>query len=135
MGVEVIWENIGDPVQKGEKIPDWMREVLIDLLKDDRLWLSPDEGDGCDARISRGTGQPARKGADHPGGYHLLQRSGRCDRRAYSAIRVDARIIMPEPTYSTHLLAEVLHASFPPNTYRMNPYCDWSPTSTNWSGR
>ena len=30
--------------------------------------------------------------------------------RAYSAIRVDARIIMPEPTYSTHLLAEVLHA-------------------------
>ena len=47
--------------------------------------------------------------------------------RAYSAIRVDARIIMPEPTYSTHLLAEVHHASFPPNTYRMNPYCDWSP--------
>jgi aspartate/methionine/tyrosine aminotransferase len=34
---------------------------------------------------------------------------------------------MPEPTYSTHLLAEVLHASFPPNTYRMNPYCDWAP--------
>jgi aspartate/methionine/tyrosine aminotransferase len=47
--------------------------------------------------------------------------------RAYSAIRVDARIIMPEPTYSTHLLAEVLHASFPPNTYRMNPYRDWAP--------
>ncbi|MDX9822204.1 MAG: pyridoxal phosphate-dependent aminotransferase, partial [Syntrophales bacterium] len=46
---------------------------------------------------------------------------------AYSAIRVDARIIMPEPTYSTHLLAEVLHASFPPNTYRMNPYCEWQP--------
>jgi aspartate/methionine/tyrosine aminotransferase len=34
---------------------------------------------------------------------------------------------MPEPTYSTHLLAEVLHASFPPNTYRMNPYRDWAP--------
>ena len=47
--------------------------------------------------------------------------------RAYSAIRLDVRIIMPEPTYSTHLLAEVHHASFPPNTYRMNPYCDWSP--------
>ncbi len=34
---------------------------------------------------------------------------------------------MPEPTYSTHLLAEVHHASFPPNTYRMNPYRDWHP--------
>ena len=47
--------------------------------------------------------------------------------RAYSSIRVDARIILPEPTYSTHLLAEVLHASFPPNTYRMNPYSNWYP--------
>ncbi len=47
--------------------------------------------------------------------------------RAYSSIRVDARIMLPEPTYSTHLLAEVLHASYPPNTYRMNPYDNWRP--------
>jgi aspartate/methionine/tyrosine aminotransferase len=47
--------------------------------------------------------------------------------RAYSSIRVDARVIVPEPTYSTHFLAEVLHASFPPNTYRMNPYSNWHP--------
>ncbi len=47
--------------------------------------------------------------------------------RSYSSIHVDARIIMPEPTYSTHFLAEVLHASFPPNTYRLNPYDSWHP--------
>ncbi|NLD81031.1 MAG: pyridoxal phosphate-dependent aminotransferase, partial [Smithella sp.] len=47
--------------------------------------------------------------------------------RAYSSIQVDARMIMPEPTYSTHFMAEVLHASFPPNTYRMNPYNNWHP--------
>ena len=47
--------------------------------------------------------------------------------RAYSSIQVDARMIMPEPTYSTHFMAEVLHASFPPNTYRMNPYNNWYP--------
>ncbi len=35
--------------------------------------------------------------------------------------------MLPEPTYSTHLLAEVLHASYPPNTYRMNPYDNWRP--------
>jgi aspartate/methionine/tyrosine aminotransferase len=34
---------------------------------------------------------------------------------------------MPEPTYSTHFMAEVLHASFPSNTYRMNPYNNWHP--------
>jgi len=47
--------------------------------------------------------------------------------RAYSSMTIDARIIMPEPTYSTHLLAEIHHASFPPNTYRMNPYRNWHP--------
>jgi aspartate/methionine/tyrosine aminotransferase len=36
-------------------------------------------------------------------------------------------MIMPEPTYSTHFMAEVLHASFPPNTYRLNPYNGWHP--------
>ena len=34
-GVKIIWENIGDPVQKGEKIPDWMKEVLIEIIKED----------------------------------------------------------------------------------------------------
>jgi aspartate/methionine/tyrosine aminotransferase len=47
--------------------------------------------------------------------------------RSYSSLQVDARVIMPEPTYSTHFMAEVLHASFPPNTYRMNPYSNWYP--------
>ena len=27
-GVPMIWENIGDPVAKGEKIPDWVKEIL-----------------------------------------------------------------------------------------------------------
>ena len=44
-GVEVVWENIGDPVQKGEKIPGWMREVLVDLLREDRTYgYSPTKG-------------------------------------------------------------------------------------------
>ena len=37
-GKEVIWENIGDPIQKGEKIPDWMKEVLIEILRDDHSY-------------------------------------------------------------------------------------------------
>jgi len=44
-GIEVTWENIGDPVQKGEKVPDWMRQVLIDLLKEDETYgYSPTKG-------------------------------------------------------------------------------------------
>ena len=28
MGLVVCWENIGDPIHKGEKIPSWIKEVI-----------------------------------------------------------------------------------------------------------
>jgi alanine-synthesizing transaminase len=127
-GTEVYWENIGDPVQKGEKIPGWMKEVLIEILRDDYSFgYSPTKGmlptrEFLAERVNR-------RGKVQITSEDIIFFNGLGDAiaRAYSAIRVDARIIMPEPTYSTHLLAEVLHASFPPNTYRMNPYSNWYP--------
>jgi alanine-synthesizing transaminase len=127
-GVELDWENIGDPVQKGEKIPAWMKEVLFDVLRDDLSFAySPTKGVTATREFlaelvnKRGGAQIT---ADDIIFFNGL---GDAIARAYSSIRVDARIIMPEPTYSTHLLAEVLHASFPPNTYRLNPYSHWQP--------
>jgi aspartate/methionine/tyrosine aminotransferase len=127
-GVEVVWENIGDPVQKGEKVPEWMRKVLTDLLREDRTYgYSPTKGVDATREFLAEKVNRRGKAQITPEDIIFFNGLGDAIARAYSAIRVDARIIMPEPTYSTHLLAEVLHASFPPNTYRMNPYCDWSP--------
>ncbi|MBU2234630.1 MAG: pyridoxal phosphate-dependent aminotransferase [Proteobacteria bacterium] len=127
-GVEVIWENIGDPVQKGERVPEWMRVVLADLLQEDCSYgYSPTKGMDATREFLAERVNRRGKAQITPEDIIFFNGLGDAIARAYSAIRVDARIIMPEPTYSTHLLAEVLHASFPPNTYRMNPYCDWSP--------
>ncbi len=127
-GVEVIWENIGDPVQKGERVPEWMRGVLADLLQEDCSYgYSPTKGVDATREFLAERVNRRGKAQITPEDIIFFNGLGDAIARAYSAIRVDARIIMPEPTYSTHLLAEVLHASFPPNTYRMNPYCDWSP--------
>lgn len=127
-GVEVIWENIGDPVQKGERVPEWMRGVLADLLQEDCSYgYSPTKGVDATREFLAERVNRRGKAQITPEDIIFFNGLGDAIARAYSAIRVDARIIMPEPTYSTHLLAEVLHASFPPNTFRMNPYCDWSP--------
>jgi aspartate/methionine/tyrosine aminotransferase len=127
-GVEIIWENIGDPVQKGENIPQWMKDVLVDLLQKNCAYAySPTKGMDetreflAEKVNARGKTQITKEDIIFFNGL------GDAIARAYSSIRVDARIIMPEPTYSTHFLAEVLHASFPPNTYRMNPYNNWHP--------
>jgi alanine-synthesizing transaminase len=127
-GMKIIWENIGDPVQKGEKIPDWMKEVLIDILKEDASYAySPTKGiDSTRAFIAERVNARGKIQIT-PEDVIFFNGLGDAIARAYSSIQVDARMIMPEPTYSTHFMAEVLHASFPSNTYRMNPYNNWHP--------
>jgi len=127
-GREIYWENIGDPVQKGEKIPEWMKDVLKDLLSQDCSYAySPTKG-------MDETREFLAELVNKRNGIRITKEDiiffnglGDAIARSYSAIRIDARVIMPEPTYSTHFLAEVLHASFPPNTYKMNPYNNWHP--------
>ncbi len=127
-GIEVTWENIGDPIHKGEKIPEWMKEVLTEILRDDLSYgYCPTKGVDETREFLADRVNKLGHAQITPEDIIFFNGLGDAIARAYSAIRVDARIIMPEPTYSTHLLAEVLHASFPPNTYRMNPYRDWAP--------
>lgn len=127
-GVQVEWENIGDPVNKGEKIPDWMKEVLIDILREDLSYAySPTKGMNETREFLAGLVNRRGRLQMSPEDIIFFNGLGDAIARAYSSIRIDARVILPEPTYSTHLLAEVLHASFPPNTYRMNPYSNWYP--------
>jgi alanine-synthesizing transaminase len=127
-GIEVTWENIGDPIHKGEKIPEWMKEVLIEVMRDDLSYgYCPTKGVDSTREFLADRVNKMGHAQITPEDIIFFNGLGDAIARAYSAIRVDARIIMPEPTYSTHLLAEVLHASFPPNTYRMNPYRDWAP--------
>lgn len=127
-GIEVIWENIGDPVGKGEKIPKWMKEVLTDILQEDHSYAySPTKG--VDKTRKFLAEQVNSRGKMKIDSEDIIFFNGLGDAiaRTYGSMRVDARIIMPEPTYSTHLLAEVLHASFPPNTYQMDPNNNWCP--------
>jgi aspartate/methionine/tyrosine aminotransferase len=125
-GLKIIWENIGDPVQKGENIPGWMKDVLIDIIRDDSSYAySPTKGMDATRQFIAERTNARGKVQITPEDVIFFNGLGDAIARAYSSIQVDARMIMPEPTYSTHLMAEVLHASFPPNTYRMNPYNNW----------
>ena len=45
-GVEISWENIGDPVQKGEIVSEWIKEIVADTVKNDNssFGYSPTRG-------------------------------------------------------------------------------------------
>src|SRR4030043_2159828 len=127
-GMDIIGENIGDPGQKGEKNPDWMKEVLTEIIKEDASFAySPTKGVDTTRKFLADRLNKRGKVQITPEELIFFNGLGDAIARPYSSIQVDARVIMPEPTYSTHFMAEVLHASFPPNTYRLNPYNHWFP--------
>lgn len=127
-GVEISWSNIGDPVMKGEEIPVWVKNVVKEVIDDDKSFAySPTKG--MDVTRDYLADKINAKGGAKITKEDIIFFNGLGDAiaRSYSSIRVDSRIILPEPTYSTHFMAEVMHASFPPNTYKMNPYNGWQP--------
>src|SRR4051812_29469134 len=45
-GVKIIWENIGDPVAKGEEVPEWIRQIVAaEVLRNSSSYgYSPTKG-------------------------------------------------------------------------------------------
>ena len=44
-GMEISWENIGDPVMKGEQVPEWIKDVLKEVIDDNMSFAySPTKG-------------------------------------------------------------------------------------------
>jgi alanine-synthesizing transaminase len=38
LGHRIYWENIGDPIQKHRTLPNWIKDIIIELLKDDTTY-------------------------------------------------------------------------------------------------
>ena len=44
-GIPIIWENIGDPVAKGETPPSWIKKIVANAAKEDVVFAySPTKG-------------------------------------------------------------------------------------------
>ena len=38
LGIPITWENIGDPIQKGEHVASWIKEIVSNLVQKDITW-------------------------------------------------------------------------------------------------
>ena len=44
-GLKISWENIGDPIQKHHKLPQWIKDIIADLvMQDDVYSYCPSKG-------------------------------------------------------------------------------------------
>jgi alanine-synthesizing transaminase len=129
LGVEVTWENIGDPVQKGEAPPDWMRQIVHELIDEPRSWAYCDTEGVLETRAFL-----AAKVNERPGGVQVTPDDilffnglGDAVSKVYGQLRREARVLGPSPAYSTHSSAESASSGYKHHTYDLDPYNGWMP--------
>ncbi|MFO7981846.1 MAG: pyridoxal phosphate-dependent aminotransferase [Desulfuromonadales bacterium] len=128
LGIKTNMENIGDPVAKGEKIPEWMKKIVADLAMTDCSYgysatkgLLETREFLAEKTNSRGKAQITAEEVIFFNGL------GDAIQKVYGFLRREARVIGPSPTYSTHSSAEGAHAGQKPVSYRLDPDNNWYP--------
>jgi alanine-synthesizing transaminase len=127
-GVEIAWENIGDPIAKGEKVVPWIRDIVHEVLDIDDSWgYCPTEG-FLEAREALAAHVNERSGA-RISAKDIIFFNGVADAvaKVYGFLSAHARVIGPSPAYSTHSSAESAHCALPHLTYDLDPENGWLP--------
>ena len=136
-GMPIVWENIGDPVAKGEAPPQWIKKIVQDASKEDSVFAySPTKGlDETRAYIAN---ERNLEGGAQINSDDILFFNGLGDAisHIYRNLNSRARVIGPDPAYPTHSSAEAAHAmqhrpgegnDKPHITYHLDPENGWKP--------
>ncbi len=128
-GIPVIWENIGDPVAKGEMPPQWLRDIVSDTAKNDSLSYAYSPTQGLNATREYIAKERNLEGGAQIKPDDILFFNGLGDAIAtiYNYLNSSARIIGPNPAYSTHSSAEAGRAGSRHITYNLDPKNNWYP--------
>ena len=128
LGTLITWENIGDPIAKGEQVPLWIKEMVKETIdKNESFGYSPTKGLDV-AREYIANERNLEKGIQITANDILFFNGlGDAISTIYDHLHPDARVIGPNPAYPTHSSAEAAHADAPPITYSLDPGKNWEP--------
>ncbi|MCI5128745.1 MAG: pyridoxal phosphate-dependent aminotransferase, partial [Candidatus Electrothrix sp. AUS3] len=128
LGLNVNWENIGDPVAKGEQIPSWMKDIVANAVQQDATYgYSPTKGMLATRQfIARETNALGGVQID-PEDVIFFNGLGDAISKIFGFLRRTARVLVPTPSYTTHSSAEAAHAGDRPLTYILDPTNNWYP--------
>jgi len=128
LGLAMTWENIGDPIQKGEAVTPWIREILHEVVDQDASWAYCDSAGVPETREFLAEHVNRRGGARvTPDDIIFFNGIGDAVAKVYGFLRREARVIGPTPAYSTHSSAEAAHSGYEHLTYELDPYNKWMP--------
>ncbi|HEU4677464.1 MAG TPA: pyridoxal phosphate-dependent aminotransferase [Candidatus Paceibacterota bacterium] len=128
LGQPITWENIGDPVAKGEEVAPWMKEYVVEAVKENAVYAySPTKG-------LQATREYIANERNLEGGIEItpddilfVNGLGDAISKVYRSLNPKVRVIGPNPAYPTHSSAEAAHADGPHLTYPLDPKNGWKP--------
>lgn len=128
LGLPIIWENIGDPVEKGEQVAPWIREYVKAAIDDSKSFgYSPTKG-LLSAREYIAKERNLEGGIQiTPDDILFFNGLGDAITKVYKNLHPNVRVIGPNPAYPTHSSAEAAHADRPHITYSLDPHNGWKP--------
>lgn len=120
---DMIWENIGDPVNKWEKVPDWLKILVANRLqKDDTYAYSPSkwvlETRQYLAKINWKIWEED---------IIFFNWLWEAINKVYWYLALSARVLWPNPAYPTHSSAEATNSWTFHLTYNLDPDNWWNP--------
>jgi len=128
LGHTIYYENIGDPIQKHAKIPDWIKSIITGLVNEDCNYGY------CHSKGILETRRFLAQRTNKKGGAQITEHDilffnglGDAISKLYQFLHSSSRIIGPSPAYATHSSAEAAHANAAPLTYRLDPQNKWYP--------
>ena len=129
MGRDIIWENIGDPVEKHEQVEPWIKDIVRDLVSQDMSYAY------CPTRGVQSTREflaaqvNARENGVRITPDDILFFNGVADAidKIYELAHRNARILLPAPIYSTHSSNESKRGGYKPLQFRLDPKNHWLP--------
>ncbi len=127
-GLTTNWENIGDPIIKGEKIPLWMKEIVSNAVMQDATYgYCPTKG-VLSTREFIASETNKRGGVQiDPEDILFFNGLGDAISKIFGFLRRTARVLVPTPSYTTHSSAEAAHSGDKPLTYILDPNHHWYP--------
>ncbi len=119
----IYWENIWDPVEKWEKVPQWMKEIIKEACNNDEVYQYSPTRWHKNAINYILRQNPKLKEED----IIFFNWIWDAISKIYKALSFDSRIIWPSPAYPTHSSSEAAHANSFHLTYELDPNNNWYP--------
>jgi alanine-synthesizing transaminase len=128
LGIPISWENIGDPVQKGEKIPQWIKNYVKEAVDIDETYAY------CPTKGVEETREFLANETNKKGNVKITKEDiiffnglGDAIGVIYKLLNEKCRVIGPSPGYETHSSLEAAHAGSEYISYSLNPKNHWYP--------